>query len=181
MKKIYFVLFTIIAFGGLFGCLKDPDIPGGVMNAKKPNIKTVSLGEVTANTVVISAEVTQDNGLPVLERGVCWFLSSSTSVDTLKNKLTSDKGLGEFTVKIQGLEPHKSYCILPYAINDIGVAYGEKRVVETNTGLGTVKTLEPTDINAASVTCGAKITVPGEGDILEKGFYLSYKNQSPTA
>ena len=52
------------------GCVNDPDIDGGIRNAKKPSVKTDEILKSTASSVTVSGEVLQENGAPVTEAGL---------------------------------------------------------------------------------------------------------------
>ena len=68
MKHIY-SLFSILFTALLMtGCVNDPDIDGGIRNAKKPSVKTGEILKSTASSVTVSGEVLQENGAPVTGR-----------------------------------------------------------------------------------------------------------------
>ena len=61
--ETYISLFSIL-FAALLmaGCVNDPDIDGGIRNAKKPSVKTDEILKSTASSVTVSGEVLQENG-----------------------------------------------------------------------------------------------------------------------
>lgn len=169
--------FYIIALCNVFcwtGCISDPDLPDDIINAKAPEVQTIKLEGKTATTITISAEVLKENGTPVTEYGVYW--NKGTAIDTTKaESLSAGKGKGVFSVTIEGLDNDSEYAVAPYAKNKKGIGLGETEIVNTNTGVGTVTTLDAQKITATTADLGGKIGIPGEGLILERGVYMASK------
>ena len=69
MKHIYSLFSILFAALLMAGCVNDPDIDGGIRNAKKPSVKTDEILKSTASSVTVSGEVLQENGAPVTEAG----------------------------------------------------------------------------------------------------------------
>ena len=68
MKHIYSLFSILFAALLMAGCVNDPDIDGGIRNAKKPSVKTDEILKSTASSVTVSGEVLQENGAPVTGR-----------------------------------------------------------------------------------------------------------------
>ena len=62
MKHIYSLFSILFAALLMAGCVNDPDIDGGIRNAKKPSVKTDEILKSTASSVTVSGEVLQENG-----------------------------------------------------------------------------------------------------------------------
>jgi Uncharacterized protein conserved in bacteria len=167
-----YILLSIISIFCLSSCLDDPDLPNGSINSKAPEIETIRIDTFTATSVTISANVIRENGDPITERGIYW---SKTSPLDIKNatRVPTEGGKGIFTVTLSDLTNNETYYIKPYARNKKGISLGEERSATTNTGLGTVITLDAKNVKATSAIIGGNIEKRGEGDVLEKGFYLS--------
>ena len=80
MKHIYSLFSILFAALLMAGCVNDPDIDGGIRNAKKPSVKTDEILKSTASSVTVSGEVLQENGAPVTEAGFCWSTESTFTV-----------------------------------------------------------------------------------------------------
>lgn len=115
----------IIAVAMISGCKKDSSTTGSIEG--KPTVKTKSL---VVLEIPITAKcygvVEDDGGSPILARGICWNTSGNPTIsDNYKNDEIA--AVGEFHVKLTGLEPNTKYCIRAYAANENGTAYGEQK------------------------------------------------------
>lgn len=115
----------IIAVAMISGCKKDSSTTGSIEG--KPTVKTKSfvLLEIPI-TAKCYGVVEDDGGSPILARGICWNTSGNPTIsDNYKNDEIA--AVGEFHVKLTGLEPNTKYCIRAYAANENGTAYGEQK------------------------------------------------------
>ncbi|MEG2067862.1 MAG: kelch repeat-containing protein, partial [Tannerellaceae bacterium] len=180
MKYIYTLCSTLMICWLMTGCLEDPEIPVDIKNAKKPEVATGTVEAFTATTITLSGEVMVENGVPVTDRGFCWELISKPLTVETAQKLASGKGKGTYKATLTGLKADSTYHICAYAMNAKGITLGEERVVTTKKGLGTVETLRPEGVKAATAICGGIIRIAGEGEVLSRGVYLSL-SPNPTA
>ena len=90
------------------GCVNDPDIDGGIRNAKKPSVKTDEILKSTASSVTVSGEVLQENGAPVTEAGFCWSTESTFTVIE-KNKKAVSKRKVKYEATIEGFRSMRRY------------------------------------------------------------------------
>ena len=89
-----------------------------------PSVTTGDISNVTANTATCGGNVTDNGGLTVTERGVCWSTSPNP---TLEDAHTVDgSGYGEFVSNITNLSLGITYYIRAYATNAAGTSYGEE-------------------------------------------------------
>ena len=173
-----------LLWGGLVGCMnsciEDPELSSEVKNAAPPEVKLLTGIEEgydlqkTATTITLQAEVERANGLPVERYGFCWSLEENPTVEG-GDTIVCGSGLGVYEGVARYLQADTTYYIRPYAMNKKGVAYGDGLAVTTNTGIGSVKTLEPWNTTASSAMCGGKMIEWGEGEITQSGVYL-YKS-----
>lgn len=101
--------------------INDPLFYNFYTESGKPLVKTqspyVNLPEATLRGLVEA-----DSGAAITERGICWnnvgepLLSDSVIV--------SDSGIGSFSATLYDLEPGLKYYYRAYAINSVGVSYG---------------------------------------------------------
>ena len=154
-------------------CIDDPEVEPGIQNAHTPQMgETVTINALTASSVTLTATVVQANGAAITERGFCWSEQAHPTVD--HHTKVFGKGIGEYQGTVDGLVNGRDYYIRPYARNAKGVAYGEERKVQTQTGLGLVHTFIIADsTRAATAVCGGRIEISGEGEILARGVYYS--------
>lgn len=133
-------------------------------------VKTLRVTDIGLNSAICFGEVSSDGGSIVTERGICWSLSDSLSI-TDEHK-SEGKDTGMFSVAIADLEKGTTYYICAYAINDIGISYGEI-VKFTTIDYATVTTSEVSEIDTTSAICGGKVTQNGGQKILDKGICWS--------
>lgn len=113
MKRTFLTIIFLSLF--LFGCKPDSELP---------TVVTQELSEITDNSVKISYEVTADGGAEVTSSGVCWSTSQNPTIDD--DKTIDGNGIGKFTSQLQDLLPSTTYYVRSYAVNSVGVSYGEK-------------------------------------------------------
>lgn len=182
MKHIYSILFVCSFLSVLSGCIEDPDMDTKYQNAKAPEVSVPEVIDKKASVLILKAAIEKENGLPVLECGICWSDSEEgTGLDNLRNnrKVKAEKiENGSFTVPASNLKDETMYWLFSYAINQKDTAFSATAIeCSTNRGLGSVKTLSPdsSKIKATSAFLVGKITFRGEGDIQAAGFYLTEK------
>ena len=185
-KYICFSLFIgLICY--LSSCVEDPELSDEVRNATPPTVKLLTGIEEgydlkkTATTITVQAEVESANGLPVERYGFCWNLDGNPTVEN-GDTIVCGTGLGIYEGVAKNLTADTTYHIRPYALNKKGVSYGDELAVMTNSGIGSIKTLEPWDIRATAVTCGGRMIERGEGEIEKSGIFLykgSLKDPKP--
>ena len=113
MKRTFLTMIFLSLF--LVGCKPDSELP---------TVVTQELSEITDNSVKISYEVTADGGAEVTSSGVCWSTSQNPTIDD--DKTNDGSGIGKFTSQLQDLLPSTTYYVRSYAVNSVGVSYGEK-------------------------------------------------------
>jgi uncharacterized protein (TIGR02145 family) len=96
----------------------------------KPTVTTSSISNPTTNSAFCGGNITSDGGSPVTKRGVCW---SKVTMPTISNDTTVDgTGTGSFTSSITGLNPNTLYHVRAFAINSVGIAYGDQKSFTTS-------------------------------------------------
>ncbi|GEM_PF-1127369 len=88
------------------------------------NLVTASITNIASNSAISGGDISGDNGLPVLIRGICWNTYPEPTIAHFK---TSDgTGTGAFTSQLSVLMPSTTYYIRAYATNISGTTYGEE-------------------------------------------------------
>ena len=174
------VLLAVFAFG----CIEDPEFGTDVRDASVPEVITLIDDEhpikQLATSIIFQAEVTHAGGVPVERYGVCWGTTSNPVVESGDTSVCGS-GTGEFTAIAKNLKPNTLYYIRPYATNSVGTSYGDEFQKNTTKGLGVMRTFVIDSlIRSESAVVGGNILDPGEGEILERGVYLTQKGTKIT-
>ena len=178
--SLWMVLLAVFAFG----CIEDPEFGTDVRDASVPEVITLIDDEhpikQLATSIIFQAEVTHAGGVPVERYGVCWGTTSNPVVESGDTSVCGS-GTGEFTAIAKNLKPNTLYYIRPYATNSVGTSYGDEFQKNTTKGLGVMRTFVIDSlIRAESAVVGGNILDPGEGEILERGVYLTQKGTKIT-
>ncbi len=131
--------FTIFCFLWLisFGCSESNIAPEPVEDTspeeyKKPLLGTQEVVQVTKTSAIINSKVEDNGGMSVRERGICYTEGESIpSIENQTVEASSVKGSGEFSTALNGLKDGVSYTSRAFAINDVGVGYGEAITFQT--------------------------------------------------
>ena len=142
-----------------------------------PTLTTDSITSITAISATSGGNITDDGGLSVTARGVCWSTSPNP---TLGDSHTTDgTGTGSFTSNITNLEVSTTYYVRAYATTNAGTAYGNELTFTTRDGIPTVTTAEVTDIQGETATCGGNVTDNCGLTVIARGVCWS-TSQNPT-
>lgn len=142
-----------------------------------PMVETADVTNITATSAQCGGEVTDDGGLEITAKGVCW---STQHNPTTSNQHTSDgNGLGTFASTITGLTQNEKYYVRAYATNTKGTSYGDQKEMTTIEGLPSVTTNSITNITAISAVSGGNVTSDSGYNVIERGVCWS-TNQNPT-
>jgi uncharacterized protein (TIGR02145 family) len=115
-----------------------------------PTLTTSGLKSVTLTTAQGSGDISNDGGLPVTDRGICW---NTTGTPTIADNYTSaGSGSGVFSATMTELTVNTTYYVRTYATNSLGTGYGYE-VVFTQ-----LEPITDSDGNAYSViTIGTQV------------------------
>jgi Fibrobacter succinogenes major domain (Fib_succ_major). len=91
---------------------------------EKASIQTNEIVSMTANSIVYSGKILSSGGSPLIERGACCSSNQNPTVDDNKN--ISPLGLDAFIGKVTNLMANQTYYLRVYAINSIGISYGNQ-------------------------------------------------------
>ena len=138
-----------------------------------PVLTTMGAVSVGPMFIVSGGNITSDGGSPVTERGICWNTTPNSTVSNNKN--SSGSGVGNFYISTtSNLLSLTTYYIRPYAINIIGVAYGNEISVMTINGSSsyscpTVNTVQLMNYGNSIATINGNVTSQGGPPVIERG------------
>ncbi len=90
---------------------------------KLPTVTTTPATSTSATTAIFGGDVTSDGGAVVTEKGVCW--SSAAKPSLSDSKTSNGNGIGSFSANITGLITGATYHIRAFAVNSVGISYGD--------------------------------------------------------
>ena len=140
-------------------------------------VRTSEVSDVTKNTAVCGGEVVDDGGSEVTSRGVCWNTSPYPTIEC--NYTVDGHGEGVFVSNLDNLEHSTTYYVRAYAINSIGVIYGEEISFKTLPEIPSVVTYPLSSITQTTVSCGGNVTDGGGTVVISRGVCWSTE-QNPT-
>lgn len=135
-------------------------------------VTTGDVTDITATSAKCSGEVTDDGGFAVTERGICYSTSPNPTLDDAEHTASGD-GTGGFEMELTDLEVNTTYHVCAYAINAMGIRYGNEKTFTTKDGLPSVTTGNVTNITATSATCSGNVTDDGGFAVTERGICWS--------
>ena len=91
-----------------------------------PILKTTIFEQINDTSVSVSSSIESSGVLDIIEYGCCWSTSPNSTIDGHKIRCTTS-----FTANISGLQENTKYYIRSYAINSMGIGYGEENSVYT--------------------------------------------------
>ena len=133
-----------------------------------PVLTTSAVSGITKITAASGGTITNDGGLTITSRGVCWSTGANPTI--LNSKTTDGTGAGGFISNLTGLSAGTTYYLRAYATNSNGTGYGS--VVLFTTLPLTPPVLTTTDISAISyvtATGGGNITSDGSLTVTARG------------
>lgn len=148
---------------------------------KLPVLPTVLTGEVTdveSNIATAAGKVTHLGYVTsISQHGHIWGESQElTTALKTKTELGTLDSPTDFTSKLTGLSPNRTYYVCAYAVNEKGTAYGEIVSFKTTTGGMKVPTLAKvtiTGIDTQGATLQSSVTDNGKNSVTGCGFCWS--------
>ena len=122
MKTLATIMLMFAAFF-FAGCKPEEPNNGNGTTTTVPIVVTSSVTEITVNQAVGNGIVTSDGGSFVIERGLCWSMATEPMVSD--NKVVAGVDIGDFSGVLTNLLSDTIYYVRAYAINSIGVGYGD--------------------------------------------------------
>ena len=134
-------------------------------------LSTDTVKNIGITNALMGGEITYDGGKVVTERGLCF---SQTKAPTIKDlKIPVGDGEGKFAIVASQLKENTLYYVRAFAINSIGIAYGNERNFTTlDYRLVKLKTNPASDIGMFLATLHGEVFDDGGGHIMERGFLM---------
>lgn len=136
-----------------------------------PALTTQQISNVTSNSVTFNGTIVNP-GLPsYTERGFVYSTRQQPTIDNNQGKITAPvNSQTSFSANVYGLSSNLTYYVRAYAINKIGVAYGNDVTFSTSGVPTSLTTSAVSNISNTSATFNGTINVEGSPSYTEKGF-----------
>jgi hypothetical protein len=92
-------------------------------------VTTLAPTLIKTTTATIAGTVSDDGGVPVTSRGMCWSKNQQPTI--ANDKTTNGKDTGSFQANLTALQPNTTYYARAYATNSVGTAYGNQVIFTT--------------------------------------------------
>jgi len=150
-----------------------------------PTVTTNAVTAFNAQSITAGGSVTLTNGIPVLDKGLCWDLYPTVPVKVDGKFVSAGAGEGTFSgTLITGLTFGQRYNILAYSTNGYGAGlYYASNIIDQTTYTPNILIETVTDTNPfpLSMTCGGNGIVDDAAyPITEKGYCYSSSVNPPT-
>ena len=139
-----------------------------------PKVATKSITDILLGDgkATVFGEIQELGDPAYTERGFVYGTNHNPIVQTATKVIVEGNGVGEFVATLSDLQLGNMYYVRAYAMNTVGVAYGEEQTLDFNPILPEVATNDVTGISeeTKSATFHATITNVGNPLYMERGF-----------
>jgi hypothetical protein len=125
MKKSISILSVLLLLLAVSGCKKTGSGSGIQVTSVAPTVTTSDLAGISGSNATVGGNITSDGSSIVTEAGICY--STTSGVDTSKNKTPNYTISGNFSVVLKNLSLLTKYYYKAYAINEKGITYGAEK------------------------------------------------------
>ena len=136
-----------------------------------PEVTTDSVTNILGDGAICGGIVTDDVGLNVIVRGICWSTSPNPTLND--SHTTNGNGMGSFSSSIIGLSVSTTYYVRAYATTTAGTGYGQQMTFTTRNGVPEVVTSSITDNYSDFATCGGIVVDDGGLPVISRGICWS--------
>ena len=134
-------------------------------------LSTDTVKNIGITNALMGGEITYDGGKVVTERGLCFSQTKSPTIKDLK--IPVGDGEGKFAIVASQLKENTLYYVRSFAVNSIGIAYGNERNFTTlDYRLVKLKTNPASEIGMFLATLHGEVFDDGGGHIMERGFLM---------
>jgi hypothetical protein len=134
-------------------------------------LSTDTVKNIGITNALMGGEITYDGGKVVTDRGICFSLNKAPTIKDVK--ISVGNGEGKFAIVASQLKENTLYYVRSFAVNSIGIAYGNERNFTTlDYRLVKLKTNPASDVGMFLATLHGEVFDDGGGQIFERGFLM---------
>ncbi len=93
---------------------------------KLPILSTYEIESFDTSTAILWSKITDTGGLKVSEKGICYSTKPNPTISDNKIAPNTWYSNGDFKTIISGLLPNTNYYVKSYAVNELGIGYGNQ-------------------------------------------------------
>ncbi|MBR2609201.1 MAG: SUMF1/EgtB/PvdO family nonheme iron enzyme, partial [Bacteroidales bacterium] len=166
LKLSVVTVFSCITFSACNDLGKEPEA-----ETSAPAVVTGAVSDVTDDSATASVTITSDGGAPITVCGIVWDQEPNPTED-LPTKVTFDGTEETYVGQLTDLDASTTYYYRAYAINEVGIAYGEE--YSFTTGIATTMSVEVNGIAIDLVLVeGGTFTMGATPDLMALAQYDS--------
>lgn len=146
-----------------------------------PTVTTMAISGLTDTTAISGGNVISDGGATVTVKGICY--GNSLYPNILNSTVLSGNGLGSYISNLSGLISNTTYYLRAYAVNNIGIIYGNQVIFKTSLSgqIPTLTTTVASSITSTTAISGGNISTDGGVFVKERGIcYNTISNPTTT-
>lgn len=138
-----------------------------------PTVSATGSSSILISTASMSGNVTDDGGLPILERG--FFISMSTPTLSSTRVVASSIGTGTYSVNVSGLSSGTTYYYRAYAQNAVNTSLSANTLSFTTqqATIPVVTTTQESNVMANTMITGGNVMNDGGVPIISRGVVWS--------
>ncbi len=140
----------------------------GLAHLIRPSVNTQQVTGIATTTATGNGNITELGNSTLTQHGLCWSTSVNPTINNFKSEHGTATSVGAFTYDITGLTPNTKYYVRAYAINTLGIFYGDN-VSFTTQALPEVSTQAVTEITATTAIGNGTIISLGNPVLTEHG------------
>lgn len=132
---------------------------------------------ILSNSATMTVNILSSGGESLTEKGVVYGTTSAPTVNN--SKVQSISIYSSFDITISNLEVATKYYARGYAINSVGIAYGNEINFTTLGTRPSISTTYASNITGNSAIIGGNISSINGSSVTDRGIYLSMNNADP--
>lgn len=128
-----------------------------------PGVGTPEINNISIKSATAEAVITDDGGLSITARGICFSESTDPTLDS-GARVDASPGSGSFSCTLLGLKGSTTYYVRAFATNEKGTSYSEQTTFSTEYSPIAVPNVSTAGSSNISMTSASL-----EGEILDEG------------
>jgi hypothetical protein len=134
------------------------------------NTQSVANSNITTSTAKVYGNIVSAGVPAYTEKGICYGTSNNPTIENASKLSVAGNGTGSYSADIDNLSAYTTYYARSYAINELGVVYGNTVNFRTKIEKATVSTQAVSTISGSQVRLNGTIVTAGNPPYTERGF-----------